>query len=355
MQTTCQLTLNLQQDWARPAQPKPIVIIGAGGIVNEGHLPAYGKAGFPVVGLFDVNSERSRLTAKRFAIDQVFTSLAEAAATPNVVFDVAVPPEFIVEILAALPHGAPVLIQKPMGRNLAEARAIRQRCRERELIAAVNFQLRFSSLILAMRDALRRGLLGTITDVEVRLNLRTAWEHYPFLKELERVELQIHSVHYLDAIRWLIGDPRAVHAVTLRDPRYFELNSTRSLVILNYGEAIRCGLSINHNHTFGPKYQAAMFKVEGTKGAAVGTLGVHPDSGPADALELTTEGTDWLPVPLEGRWFPDAFIGPMASLQRYFSGEDSVLPTGVEDAYRTMALVEACYLSNLSGGTPIPD
>jgi len=37
----------------RPKQVRPIVIIGAGGIVRAAHLPAYEKAGFPVIGLMD--------------------------------------------------------------------------------------------------------------------------------------------------------------------------------------------------------------------------------------------------------------------------------------------------------------
>ena len=35
----------------------PIAIVGAGGIVQYAHLPAYRKAGFPVVGLFDRDGE----------------------------------------------------------------------------------------------------------------------------------------------------------------------------------------------------------------------------------------------------------------------------------------------------------
>ena len=45
----------------------------------------------------------------------------------------------------------------------------------------------------------------------------------------------------------------------------------------------------------------------------------------------------------------------MANLQRFASGEDRQLWTCVEDAYRTMALVEACYRSSAGGGTPIPE
>src|SRR6266851_7726020 len=37
----------------RPKQVRPIIVVGAGGIVRAAHLPAYEKAGFPVIGLMD--------------------------------------------------------------------------------------------------------------------------------------------------------------------------------------------------------------------------------------------------------------------------------------------------------------
>jgi hypothetical protein len=45
----------------------------------------------------------------------------------------------------------------------------------------------------------------------------------------------------------------------------------------------------------------------------------------------------------------------MSNLQRFISGEDAALVSPVEDAVRTMALVEACYLSSAGGSTPIPE
>ena len=38
----------LRQSWPLPRAPRPIVIVGAGGIVNDAHLPAYRLAGLPV-------------------------------------------------------------------------------------------------------------------------------------------------------------------------------------------------------------------------------------------------------------------------------------------------------------------
>ena len=44
----------------------------------------------------------------------------------------------------------------------------------------------------------------------------------------------------------------------------------------------------------------------------------------------------------------------MSNLQRVAAGEDRALVSSVDDAIRTMAVVEACYESSARGGTPIP-
>jgi len=57
----------------------------------------------------------------------------------------------------ALPEGSSALLQKPMGENLAEAQRIRELCERKRIIAAVNFQLRFSPNMLALAHAVQRG------------------------------------------------------------------------------------------------------------------------------------------------------------------------------------------------------
>jgi len=61
------------QDWPSPSHPKPIVIIGAGGIVRDAHLPAYAKAGLKVQGVTDLDAARSGALARDFNIPQVFS------------------------------------------------------------------------------------------------------------------------------------------------------------------------------------------------------------------------------------------------------------------------------------------
>src|SRR4029079_793948 len=98
------------------------------------------RLGFPVAGIFDVNEAAARERAAEFKIGRVFTTLADATSVSRFVFDICVPPQHVAAIIATLPPGSAVLIQKPLGRDLEEARSIRDICRQRSLVAAVNFQ-----------------------------------------------------------------------------------------------------------------------------------------------------------------------------------------------------------------------
>ncbi len=344
----------LRQRHPLPRAPQPIVIIGTGGIVNDAHLPAYRKAGFAVAGVYDVDADKARATASRWGIERVYESLEEAAAE-GCIFDIGAPPVAHRAILAALRPGSAVLIQKPLGLDLAQASAIRAVCRERRLAAAVNFQLRFAPMMEAVAAAHERGLLGRLIDIEVHLSLVTPWELFPHLIPNRRVEIVSHSIHYLDTIRALAGEPRGVLARTYHYPGS-ALAQTRTSAILDYGPERRVTLSINHHHDFGRRFQDATLRIEGERGAALVKLGLLLDypHGEPDELWIAPRGGPWQAVPLEGAWFPDAFIGTMSNVQRFASGEDETLRTSVEDAWHTMALVEACYRSNEAPATPVP-
>jgi len=346
----------LRQAWPLPSRPRPIAIIGAGGIVRTAHLPVYRRLAFPVAGIYDINHDAARETARRFGVPTVFRTLAEAAAAPDAVFDVAVPGNQIASVVGALPRGAPVLIQKPMGEDFGGANEINGICQERGLVAAMNFQLRFSPNVLALRDLIGRGALGEIVDIEVRLVVRQPWELWTFLEGAPRLEILYHSIHYLDTIRAIAGEPMGVYCRAVAHPSVPQFRDTRSTIILDYGDSLRCSLMMNHTHQHDLSHCVSFLKLEGTRGAAQMTMGVNLDypNGPADTLEVAVDGPAWRPIDLRGSWFIEAFEGPMSNLQRFVAGEDALLVSPVDDALKTMALVEACYRSSASGGTQIP-
>ena len=111
------MTIELKQSWPVPAAPKPVVIVGAGGIIRDAHLPAYQKADILVGGVTDVDVARAQSLAAEYDIPTIHASLADAVAAhaTNAIYDIATPPHVIAAILPDLPDGAAVLIQKPMG------------------------------------------------------------------------------------------------------------------------------------------------------------------------------------------------------------------------------------------------
>lgn len=346
---------DLQQVWPRPSRPRPIVVIGAGAIVRTAHLPAYRRLALPVAGFYDLDPQQARVTAASVPAAVVFPTLDAAAASPGAVFDVAVPGDQVVSILERLPRGSAVLIQKPMGADLPAARRILACCKERALVAAINFQLRFAPGMLALHDLVTAGDLGAIVDIDVRVVIEQPWQNWTFMVGAPRIEIVYHSIHYIDAIRWLAGEPRGAYCKAVAHPSTPQLRDTRSSIVLDYGDRVRCSLVLNHTHKADATHKASQIVVEGLHGAARVTWGVNLDypAGPPDTMQVTS-GAAWTSVPLRGSWFTEAFEGPMSNLQRFVAGEDPVLVSSVADAIKTMAVVEACYQSSVQGGTPIP-
>ncbi|WP_112312599.1 Gfo/Idh/MocA family protein [Pseudogemmobacter bohemicus] len=343
---------DLIQSITPPKTALPIVILGAGSIVSDAHLPAYAKAGFQVAGIYDPDQNKARAILPPGAV--AYGSMAEATAPgTGAVYDIAVPPAAIPGVLNALPEGAVALIQKPLGSDLGAADEIIRILRARKIRAAVNFQLRFAPMCLALKDAIAKGLLGEVVDFDAWLALDTPWHLWAFLKDLPRVEILLHSIHYLDFVRDILGNPEGVHAKTMGHPTS-SVSNTRSSVILDYGQKARANLSINHNHAFGRQFQACEFRICGTKGAAYLKLGVNLDypKGEPDELWLNT-GDEWRQIPLSGNWFIEAFIGRITQVMRYAVGEDAELQGSAEDAWHTMALVEAAYESSAKPAHPI--
>ncbi|MEO9475755.1 MAG: Gfo/Idh/MocA family oxidoreductase [Cyclobacteriaceae bacterium] len=344
-----------------PRQNLPIYIIGAGGIVNDAHLPAYALAGFDVAGIFDLNQERSNELASKFGIAKVVESIEAMAAVAgvNCVYDVAVPGSAVLGVLEQLPDGANVLIQKPMGEDLAQAKDILKLCRAKKLNAGINFQLRYAPFINEARQLIADGKIGELCDIEVSVNVFTPWHLWNFLFSAPRMEIVYHSIHYIDMVRSFFGNPESIHAKTVKHPNMKDLASVRTSMIMDYGDMIRANILTNHCHNFGLRNQDSYIKLEGTKGCIKINFGVLMDypKGQPDSFEFvsTSDGQEpkWQTKEIDGTWFPHAFIGSMSQVMRAAIGEIAAPDNSVEDCFHTMACVEAAYESSEKGGVDI--
>jgi len=337
----------------RPENKRKIGICGAGGIVDGAHLPAYKKAGLEVVAIFDTDNAKAQDVAKRHGIPTVYKTLAELLADPKVeIVDIAVPaaaqPEIFAQVAAAKKH---ILAQKPFATTVAAGEEMVKQAKDAGIVAAVNQQLRFEEGVAAAHKMVELGWIGTVSNFSINVNLITPWELWPWAKDLERLEVMLHSIHYHDLIRWFLGDAKTVFCAAGRTAGQFPKGETRTISTALYKSGVTSLVHANHVNRGGDNY--AEYRIDGDKGSIRGTLGLLYDypNGRVDTLEVNSQvvPTDgWMPYPVTTRWFPDAFIGTMGSVMDAIA-TGAPLRASVADNIGTLKMVEALYKSMDSG------
>ncbi len=332
---------------------RPVAIVGAGEIVDVAHLPAYRRHGLDVRGITDLDTGRAREVAARHELPRVYESLDELLADEAVeVVDIAVVPSAQPAIAAAaLAAGKHLLCQKPFAPDLATGLQVADIADRAGRRIAVNQQLRWDEGIAAARAMVERGWIGEVTTFSFTVDVATDFSAWTWLVESDQLEIMYHSIHYLDAVRALLGDPVRVFAAASRMPGQKPKAETETISTLLFEDDRRAVLHVNHNNLSGDP--RAEFRINGTEGAIHGTLGLlanYPHGGP-DTLRLfsTALPTDgWLWYPVTSRWIPDAFAGPMAGLLEAVA-TGTPAPTEARDNLRTLALVHALYRSIATG------
>ncbi len=332
----------------------PIAICGAGGIVNDAHLPAYRKAGFAVTGIYDQNREAAERTAQRFEVPRVYETLEELAEDPDAaIIDIAVPAtETHGVVSSVVGSGKALLIQKPLGESMETARATVDVIEQSGVVAAVNQQMRWEPGVRAAQALAARGDLGEVFDISFSIFVDTPWNLWEWLKRKNTIDVLYHSIHYLDSIRFITGkEPVSLYCDGTTQPGYDAAGETRILLHLVFEECLRATVRTNHHAAYGLEGQRAEFRVDGTRGVAIRTIGLLMDypKGVADAFSYKTEGAEWRQVDFAESWFPDAFVGPVSSLMRAMTGEIERPETGVRDNLKTLGLVFGAYESMHEG------
>ena len=330
--------------------------IGAGFIMADCHLVAYRQAGFNPVAITSRDPARAQSVAERHDIPRTYENWRELLDDPAVeVVDIAVPPDVQFEVVKEIvrrKHIRGVLAQKPLGVDYAQAVEVVRLCRKAGITLAVNLNMRYDHSIRACKDLLTRGILGE--PVLATIDMRAIPHWMPWQQRQGWVTLRIMSIHHLDAFRYLFGDPVRVFASVRPDPRTakkFKHSDGICLYILEYANGFRAS-SCDDVWT-GPALEGAQsdigirWRVEGLEGLARGTIGwpSYPAPTPSTIDFTTTQRPGyWFQPRWKEVWFPDAFVGTMAQLLCALeSGEEPEI--GGADNLKTMALVEACYVS----------
>jgi predicted dehydrogenase len=329
--------------------------IGAGFIMADVHLAAYAQAGFPVVAIASRTPARAQDVAGRWHIPQVHATPLALIEDPRVeILDIAFPPDQQPDLIRhALrqPHIRGILAQKPLAMTLADAAPLVAAARDAGKVLAVNQNMRFDQSMRVLRQVLDRGALGEVVIATIEMRAVPHWQ--PFLRAYDRLTLLNMSIHHLDVLRFLLGDPLSIFTAARPDPRTeFPHRDGITVSTLQFpGGAIALSLEDVWSGPREPGFASDIYikwRVEGTEGVAQGTIGWpdYPNGSPSTLryASRSATGGQWVEPRWQTMWFPHAFAGTMEQLQHAVATGTRPL-LDAEDNLRTMALVDAAYRS----------
>jgi histidinol-phosphate phosphatase family protein len=247
----------------------------------------------------------------------------------------------------ALASGRHVLIEKPMGRNAAEAEAMAAAARAAGCVLKVGFNHRYHPAIASVGAQVAAGRIGRLVQLRARYGhggrpgCEAEWRGDPELAG--GGELIDQGVHIIDLFQWLAGPPLRVHAELQTAVWPLGVLEDNAFGLMRFAGGV-----VGQFHVSMTQWQNLFsLEVHGTAGALVveglgGSYGMerlrfvrrHPAGGVPDVEEVAYPGADqsW-----EAEWsdFVEAAAG--GELRHGSPGEGLAVMRTVAALYRAGA------------------
>lgn len=332
-------------------------------LASEGAIPVR------IAALCDTDSTRASDVAREVHVDATYQDYGKLIADPTVdVVYVCTPTRWHPEIAeAAAAAGKPIFCEKPLARDFA---TVRKLCREIEgagVPAQVGLVLHFWPHLLYLRRVHQKGEYGRLLGVNfcddqqfpVGDYYKSRWRADPAIAGAG--VLLEHSIHDVDAIRWLYGDVERVYAdITMAGDHVVEDQAT---VVLHLRSGPVCTLTTLWHQVWRPSERLMQIFYEHAYIAAeLGTfkelLGIQVDDQPMRTVseeDLTSVVLEDLALSgiattkeRDRTLVRQGKAGFLAQAWRFIQNllEDKPCSPSFLDAYHAHELVEAAYRSS---------
>lgn len=341
----------------RPVVERPdrlgIGVFGSGGIVEHAHLPSYRAAGYRVAAIASNTPENAAALAKRARIERAHASLDDLLGNPEVdVVDIAVPPDFQPDIaLRAIAAGKHVLAQKPLATTFRDAVAIVEAADAAGVRLAVNQNGRWDPSINGLRTLLADGLLGERWLATMTMHITMPWQRYYREPRYDRLMVMHMSVHHLDQLRFLFGDPARVSAFGRTISGQEFAGETIAHYRLEFDDGFFA--AVTDDGTNWSRDLGISYRLQGSEAVVKGEIGWPHLTYSTLSYQLRETG-EWTTPEFSRQWFPDAFAATMGELLASLETEREPSNSG-RDNLATMRLVLAAYRSMAESRTIAPD
>lgn len=187
-------------------------VIGTG-FIGPVHVEGLIRAGVQVAGILGSSAEKSRAAARQLRLPQGYESLDELLADESVdVVHITSPNRFhFDQTSACLKAGKHVLCEKPLAMTSAESKALLELAQTSDVVASVNYNVRYYPLNLELAERVRSGELGELFHVtgnyvqdwlfhQTDFNWRVLADDGGQLRAIADI-----GTHWLDLIQFITG------------------------------------------------------------------------------------------------------------------------------------------------------
>ncbi len=186
-------------------------VIGCGGIANRRTLPGMMlDDNAELVAVMDMRIEAAEACREKYGAKYAFDKAEELLAFEEIEAVYIASPVFChkAQCAMAAKAGKHILLEKPMGLSVAEAREIAEICDAAGVKLGVAFMMRFHSYHREMRRLVSEGILGEIVSARAQF---TCW--YPEMENCWRQNKALSgggamldmAIHSIDLIRYITG------------------------------------------------------------------------------------------------------------------------------------------------------
>ena len=348
-----------------------IAVIGSGRIGTLRATMAANHAAVKFLAVADKDPARAKKLADKTGAQFHSADNLEVISRPevNAVVVATIEVEHTLPILQALGLGKPVLCEKPLALDFAEADKLLAAARKAGIELRVGYSRRFKDKYLLAKEQLMHGRLGRITSGMARVfNSRSQ-----ALATLSRLPADTSSisglVYYVDLLHWLLPDNPPVevfaraNAGSIAGAGYANTNDiTYAIITLADGAVVDLGVCYALPKHYPSLGHAGRVELIGTDGVLIidddhtDQMMYSQHSAPHVYLPDHNVEMVFLGSGTPGDWALGEFLGPVATETRnwldYLSmGRPCFLATG-DDARRTIEITLAIERS-LKAGAPV--
>ncbi|NUN69847.1 MAG: Gfo/Idh/MocA family oxidoreductase [Bacteroidetes bacterium] len=214
-------------------------IIGFGAFAERAIMPAIRAASnAELTAIQKRSAQAAQQKAHEYGIPFSFDSVEALVASPEVdaVFIVSSNARHHAETLAAAAAGKHILVEKPMAVSVRQAMEMSDAVRRAGVKLMVGHMLRFSPLILRMKEIVSSGMIGRITYAQSHFiydvrNSQRSWVLDQ--KEAGAGPLFDIGIHCLDTMRFILADDHVTDLRSMmdRDPSTGSVETTNVLSV----------------------------------------------------------------------------------------------------------------------------